>query len=639
MAKKPATNSRSTTQSVRRLKTMSTFTTTRALLSKLHGQHFGGSRDLYEVMGYPRAITCQDYEETYKRGDIGARIIDAFPDATWREAPIIKAEGDKDGNGAFKKAVDELAEKFKLWYAFSRLDRLMGMGHYGVLHIGVDGGDPVAEPIQGKSFNILYLAPHGESTAEVTRWDDNVQSPRYGKPLLYNLTTGVARTGQGGGERRITVHQSRCIHVAERALDDEAIGIPRLERIFNRLMDVDKTLGGSAEVYWQNAAMIRAWIADPEVEWDPEEQDAMKAELEALMHGLRRDVRVRGVQPENLAGNAQDPSGVFEKLIDIIAGSEGIPKRILIGSERGELSSEQDEVNWANRIKERRTQFAAPHVIRPFIDWCILYGVLKAPEGGKYTVEWMDNDGLGEQAKATVAQSKAAALQSYVSTPGAEFVVPQEEFRSKFLGLDPVSDYTPEPIEGKEVLDEEDPDVTDQFAANKQSIIANANPRSLYVRRNVVNGKDILRWARDQGFKVLLNADDLHVTIAYSDMPVDWMKVGETYSQREDGTLRIAPGGARVVEHLGPDGAIVLMFTSSELSWRWFHIKECGASWKYGDDYQPHITLTYEGQPDLDLSRVEPYRGPIILGPEIFEEVNHDYTDEIEEVRTNARMR
>jgi hypothetical protein len=73
------------------------------------------------------------------------------------------------------------------------------------------------------------------------------------------------------------------------------------------------------------------------------------------------------------------------------------------------------------------------------------------------------------------------------------------------------------------------------------------------------------------------------------------------------------------------------MFTSSELSWRWFHIKGCGASWKYGEDFQPHVTLTYKGDDTLDLSKVEPYRGPIILGPEIFEEVVHDWASDLVE--------
>ena len=52
-----------------------------------------------------------------------------------------------------------------------------------------------------------------------------------------------------------------------------------------------------------------------------------------------------------------------------------------------------------------------------------------------------------------------------------------------------------------------------------------------------------------------------------------------------------------------------------------------GAVWEY-DDYNPHITITY-GEAPAD---VEPYQGPIVLGPEVFEEIQHGNQDDIEEV-------
>jgi hypothetical protein len=74
-----------------------------------------------------------------------------------------------------------------------------------------------------------------------------------------------------------------------------------------------------------------------------------------------------------------------------------------------------------------------------------------------------------------------------------------------------------------------------------------------------------------------------------------------------------------VVEALGDKGAVVLMFVSSDLSWRHRCIKDCGASWDWAD-YTPHITLSYSHE-GVDLAAVQPYRGAIELGPEIFEEL------------------
>lgn len=150
--------------------------------------------------------------------------------------------------------------------------------------------------------------------------------------------------------------------------------------------------------------------------------------------------------------------------------------------------------------------------------------------------------------------------------------------------------------------------------------VMDAKPRPLYVCRKVLNAAEILDWARRQGFEELEPASELHVTIAFSRQAVDWVAMGEscTYGE-ESGKLTIPPGGPRLVEQLGQDGAVVLLFASSALSWRHESIKMSGASWDYAE-YQPHITFTYDKN-DIDLDTVTPYRGKIVLGPEIFEEI------------------
>ena len=137
--------------------------------------------------------------------------------------------------------------------------------------------------------------------------------------------------------------------------------------------------------------------------------------------------------------------------------------------------------------------------------------------------------------------------------------------------------------------------------------------------RKVINGAEIIAWAKSQGFEFTVPAADLHVTVAYSRNPVDWMKVGESWSGDGKGQLKIAPGGARLIDKFG-EGAVVLLFNSSELAWRHVSIVEAGASWDW-PDYQPHITFTYEPG-TVDIDKVEPYRGVIELGPEIFEELD-----------------
>lgn len=403
--------------------------TFRRQLSRLAGQHFGGERDLYDVLGYPRSLNPEEYAEVYLRQDIAGRIVDAFPSATWRESPTIKA------NDEFVEAFWALEERHHIMSTLARADKLSGMGHYGVVVLGLDGRENMALPAMKNNYQLLYVQPHGERTADISKWNDDTSSPRFGKPELYRVTTGVNWTGTGAGNKVFTVHHSRAIHFAEGALEDESIGIPRLQRIWNRLMDLDKIIGSSAEVFWQNASMIYAFLADKDAEFDPEDKKEMASQIEQMQHGLRRFLRLRGVTPQQMAAAVPDSRMYVESTLDVIAGAVGIPKRILMGTERGELSSAQDENNWASRIAERREQFVSPMMLRPLIDKMIRLGVLPRPKDG-YEIEWPKADTLGEEGRARIADIKATALQKYASSPGADFYVSPETF-IEWLGIDP----------------------------------------------------------------------------------------------------------------------------------------------------------------------------------------------------------
>ncbi|MBV2144232.1 DUF1073 domain-containing protein [Falsochrobactrum sp. TDYN1] len=155
---------------------------------------------------------------------------------------------------------------------------------------------------------------------------------------------------------------------------------------------------------------------------------------------------------------------------------------------------------------------------------------------------------------------------------------------------------------------------------NPSAITADAAPRTLYVRRDVLNAKEIIAHFKAQGFTTTLPADDMHVTIAFSRQPVDWMKVGESWQSE----LKVAAGGPRMMDAFGPNGeAKVLLFASSELSWRYQEIKNAGASWDH-TEFQPHITISY-AKDAPDLTGIEPWQGEIVLGPEIFAEVKEDW--------------
>lgn len=161
----------------------------------------------------------------------------------------------------------------------------------------------------------------------------------------------------------------------------------------------------------------------------------------------------------------------------------------------------------------------------------------------------------------------------------------------------------------------------------KAIALAASDPRPLYVYRRLKNAKDVIAWAKSQGFTSTLAARDMHVTVTYSRRAVNWFSIGGLWTH---GECEVAPGGPRAVDKLGSDGAVVLHFNSSDLTWRNKEMREAGCSWDY-PEYQPHLTLSYNGAPD-DLSKVEPYQGKLEFGPEIFEPIDNDWDDELTEI-------
>jgi putative serine protease XkdF len=147
---------------------------------------------------------------------------------------------------------------------------------------------------------------------------------------------------------------------------------------------------------------------------------------------------------------------------------------------------------------------------------------------------------------------------------------------------------------------------------------------TLYVCRPVLNADAIIAWAKSQGFETTLLPSDMHTTIAYSKAKLDWPKPRKSYI--------VTPTGQRSLERLGPEGkAVVLRFDSKLLDKRWRALRQLGASWDH-EGYKPHITLSYKVPADFDLSKVKPYTGEILFGPERFEQVKEN-PDHVEKVQ------
>jgi hypothetical protein len=124
----------------------------------------------------------------------------------------------------------------------------------------------------------------------------------------------------------------------------------------------------------------------------------------------------------------------LRQYLDLIAATTNIPKRILLGSERGELASTQDSENWNAFVEERQSEHCEPRIVRPFVTRLVDVGVLPAPTDC-YEVRWPSLSVQGKKEGAEIGKLKTETLATYSGSTGAEGIVPPEIFLKSFLGM------------------------------------------------------------------------------------------------------------------------------------------------------------------------------------------------------------
>lgn len=404
----------------------------RASLAARFGMQYDGARDMFDALGYIANPTYADFSAMYEREGLAAAIADAYPSETWRRHPVlVDGEGRTDSlekETEFTKAWRELTERLPVIRELRTLDINCNIGRYAVLFIGfgeTGTATDLSTPIK-TATSVEYLAAFGEGEAPIDGLVEDTRDRDYGMPAKYKLQLTASP---------VTVDRSRCVHSAESKRGSRVYGRPRMKLAINRLFDVEKITGGSAEALW--LAMNRGLIlkADEGVTMpaaDSPDGVAIQEEIDAFTHKMQRYLRTKGYSAEALGVDDIDPVPAFTIAIDYLAGTLRVPKRIFIGSERGELASTQDDVNWSDNVMDRQVNFAEPDILRPFIQRCLDAGVLPKPTAGRYTVEWPSLFSLNDVEKSEVAQNYADAMNK-ASNGVPEDVMPLDEFSKRYM--------------------------------------------------------------------------------------------------------------------------------------------------------------------------------------------------------------
>jgi phage-related protein (TIGR01555 family) len=599
----------------------------------------GTDRDKAATTFYaPPLLTDDQIINAYRGAWLPRKIVDipALDGCRkWRDWQAKKAQIE-----ALENEEKRLGVKVKVLEAVKKA-RLFGGA---AILIGTGDSDPASplEPERVGKAGLKYLTVLTRRQLKAEAIERDPSSEFYGKPSSYTVS--------GANGEMLTIHPSR-LAIFQGAMvpdDDLSVGMWNgwgesvLTATLDAIKNADSTAGNIASLVFEAKIDI---IKVPQFSANIgnkayEEKVLSRYTLANMIKGINGTLILDAEEEyESKAAAMGGLTDILMAFMQIVSGAADIPVTRLLGQSPAGMNStgESDMKNYHDRIQAMQELDFQPAMQR--LDECLMRSAGASSPDVYY--QWAPLEQMSEKEMADIFKTNADAARQLVGSSAGQEIIPRDALSDALVNRlveDGVLPGLDTAIEEYGSLSEQEPSIEEQAAAlaleqakqtpqqqkpGNGTHTQDAAPRTLYVSRDVLNGAEIVAWAKAQGFTSTLPASEMHVTITYSRAVVDWMQMGSSWEDE----VKIPRGGARLMEKFG--GATVLLFASNMLRWRHDEMVDKGASWDH-DEYQPHITISYEGAPS-DLSTVEPYQGEIHLGPEIFQEVKEDWQSNITE--------
>ena len=419
---------------------------------------------VWEAVNYPREeqFNFRSYYLRYTRQAEAKAIIDKPVNDTWQDMPTVHDEAHQDQDKPVSDFEKKVAEFFKGEHTRRKpihrlnvLDRLARLGHYSVMIIGFGDGRDMDTPVSGVTGresipkdeiakyendpmvstpevmgeaefddldDVMYLAVFGEDRVQDLRTNNDMTSPRFRLPEVFDIVTQKKEEGEDDPEyENQKVHWTRVIHVPEGTLENDLKGIPALKPVFHELLNIDKIKAASGEGFWR-AGYQGLHVRPPQdnqgrfMEFENGGDD-VKDEINQFIQNFDRTLSTPAeIDPiENSVGN---PMPHLEANYQSISAATDIPKSILTGEDRADTASEDDFSQYKSFIAQRRNNYAGPVIVEPLVQRLIDTGVLPEPEGDGFSLEWPPLDELSPIQKWERKQAVADTIQTL--SPGGD---------------------------------------------------------------------------------------------------------------------------------------------------------------------------------------------------------------------------
>jgi len=382
--------------------------------------------------GYKTELTFQDFLTAYERGGFGHGAVHRILDGCWQELPRIK-QPDTDKPGSWEKKVGQIMVGINAWGKFKDFDRRNLVGRFSALIYRVADGRKLFEELgAGKLVDIVPLY---ENQIKPTRWNEDENSPDYGKPLMFQYETAPPSSNDNGRPRTwINVHPSRVQILAEGAVNGDFYnGVPLLKAGFNSLVDLEKITGGSAESFLKNSSRTISFEYDPmgqpSAMGENGEKTSVREAHEEQVRRLNRNIDsaivTQGAKAGVLQTSIADPSKPFEVAASSFAASVRLPFTILVGQQTGRLASNEDKIDATKRYKARQT-FEITPALTEFVTRMQQCGAI---DKGDFEIEWPDIAAPSDTEKLDNVGKMTAAMQQGYQAGLTEPIFDSNELR------------------------------------------------------------------------------------------------------------------------------------------------------------------------------------------------------------------
>lgn len=378
--------------------------------------------------GWPTTVTFDFLYRAYTRNALAAAAADRMSLRTWQTLPEFR-ENDDPTETQVEADLRQRLDDIRGWASLIETDLRAYVGGFSGAILRLADGKNFDQPVDrvpGGIMGLVEIVPAWAGQIFVTQWDDNSQSPTYGRPLMYQFRESAVRSSntasQSPQNRQIDVHPDRLLLWSA---DGTIFARPNLEAGYNSLLDAEKIVGAGGEGFWKNAKS--APVLNAGETFDPNTmakslgttpdmiKQAMADRVRDWQQGFDQLLMLQGIEAKTLGVTLPQPMEFFMIAANMFAASVSIPVRVLIGNQTGERASTEDQIDFNRTCMARRERVVMP-MLRDLLNRLEKWGII--PVKDDWSIYWETLLASSPAEKMTRAQGMATINQTSAGAMG-----------------------------------------------------------------------------------------------------------------------------------------------------------------------------------------------------------------------------